>query len=129
VGASARMVLTEAAAQTWGVPVGGMLRAEMPRSTTVARGKKLSYGELVAKAAALPVPDEKSVKVKEPKDYKATWNAHLGCRQSEDCQRSGALRHRHETSRDALRRVRKMPGIRVGKIVSANLDQIKALPG
>jgi isoquinoline 1-oxidoreductase beta subunit len=66
-GAAAREVLISAAALTWGVP----------RSTCAAREgavlhgeskRRLSYGELVEKAAALPIPTD--VPLKQNKDYK-----------------------------------------------------------
>src|SRR5687768_9701505 len=68
LGATARTMLVEAAAQTWGVPA-----AECKaQNATVAHtsGKSLKYGQLVAKAASLPVPAKEAVKLKDPKDYK-----------------------------------------------------------
>lgn len=64
-GAAARQMLREAAAQTWGVPVGevtaeaGLLRH--------ASGKSAKYGEMATTAATLPVP--KDIKLKAPKDF------------------------------------------------------------
>ncbi len=66
-GASARAVLVEAAAQTWGVAPAS-LRTESGRVRHDASGRSASYGELSAKAATLPVPAE--VALKEPKDFK-----------------------------------------------------------
>lgn len=65
-GASARQMLKEAAAQTWGVPVeevttkAGVLFHEKS-------GKSAKYGEIAAKAASIPVPKE--VKLKNIKDF------------------------------------------------------------
>jgi isoquinoline 1-oxidoreductase beta subunit len=66
-GASARAVLVEAAAQTWGVAASS-LRTESGRVYHDASGRQASYGELSAKAATLPVPAE--VALKDPKDFK-----------------------------------------------------------
>jgi isoquinoline 1-oxidoreductase subunit beta len=66
-GAAAREMLISAAALTWGVP----------RSKCVAQNgsvvhsesnRRLNYGELVAKAATLPIPTD--VTLKQSKDYK-----------------------------------------------------------
>src|SRR5271168_199201 len=67
-GASARDMLLTAAAQKWNVSkeecsaTGGSI-IEHKRT-----GRKLSYGELAAKAAAVPVP--KDAPLKDPKDYR-----------------------------------------------------------
>jgi isoquinoline 1-oxidoreductase beta subunit len=66
-GATARMMLIEAAAQSWEVPAAeittdaGMIRHE-------GSGKSAGYGEMASAASKIPVPEE--VKLKEPKEYK-----------------------------------------------------------
>jgi len=60
-GAAARQMLVEAAAREWGVPAEEL---ETEPGTVVHRrsGRKASYGELVAKAAELPVPENPTLK-------------------------------------------------------------------
>ena len=67
-GAVARTMLVEAAAQLWKVPAseisvskGVVTHAVTKRTTT--------YGKLASSAALLPVPDLKSMKLKDPKDW------------------------------------------------------------
>jgi isoquinoline 1-oxidoreductase beta subunit len=127
VGAAARMMLTEAAAQTWGVPVGECY-AENAAIHHRGSGRKLSYGELVAKASTLTPPDEKAVQVKDPKDYKL-----LGTRVS------GVDNPKIVTGQPLFGIDTRLPGMLYavyekcpafgGKVVSANVDQIKSLPG
>src|SRR5262245_22904913 len=66
-GATARAMLITAGAQTWGV---NDTTCSTEKGAVVHKpsGRRLRYGELVDKAAALPVP--KSVVLKEPKDFK-----------------------------------------------------------
>lgn len=126
VGATVRTMLVEAAAQTWGVPA-AECRAE--KATVVhTSGKSLTYGQLAAKAATLPVPAKSAVTLKQPKDFKL-----LGTRVAQfdtpaivtgkplfgiDVKLPGMLYAVYE----------KCPAFG-GKVVSANLDQIKTLPG
>jgi isoquinoline 1-oxidoreductase beta subunit len=65
-GAAARMMLISAAASQWGVEEGSC-RAEKGAIVHGPSNRRLSYGELAEKAAALPVPDK--VKLKDPKDF------------------------------------------------------------
>src|SRR5882724_5816113 len=65
-GATARMMIIAAAAQTWSVPA-SECSTEKGWVIHKASGKKLSYGELSSKAAEMPVPTE--VKLKDPKDF------------------------------------------------------------
>ena len=68
-GATARTMLVAAAAQTWKVDPASC-RARRGVVTHAATGRKLSYGALAEKAAALPVPDPKKLALKDPKDFK-----------------------------------------------------------
>ncbi len=65
-GAQARAMLITAAAQTWGVDRAGC-HAENGAVVHTASGRRLAYGALVARAAALPVPDAPALKA---------WGAH-----------------------------------------------------
>ena len=66
-GAAAREMLISAAALTWGVPR-STCTAELSHIKHAATNRSLSYGELVAKAATLPIPSDSPLK--QSKDYK-----------------------------------------------------------
>ena len=66
-GAAAREMLKEAAARTWGVPR-SECRAESSRIVHAGSGRRIPYGELVALAATLPVPEDPPLK--DPKDFR-----------------------------------------------------------
>jgi len=74
VGATARLMLMQAAAQMWNVPVAqcttkpGVVICE-------SAGKKASYGELVSLASTLPLPDT-SPDLKARDDYRITGKPH-----------------------------------------------------
>jgi isoquinoline 1-oxidoreductase subunit beta len=65
-GAAGRAMLVTAAAQTWGVPENSCSteKGEVVHSSS---GRRLRYGQLVAKASSVPVPDK--VSLKDPKDF------------------------------------------------------------
>ncbi|HXW62416.1 MAG TPA: molybdopterin cofactor-binding domain-containing protein [Candidatus Acidoferrales bacterium] len=127
VGAGGRAMLIAAAAETWGVP-------ESECSTSPSRvhhdptGRTFTYGELATKAASVPPPNPKTLKMKDPKQYriigKTTANPDIvkivtgrpvfGI----DFTTAGMLYANFE----------KCP-VFGGKVASANLDEIKALPG
>lgn len=68
-GASARMMLEQAAAQTWNVPVSECLAKE---NKIVHRksGKSIAFGELVAVASTLEIPEQTKLVLKSDKDFK-----------------------------------------------------------
>ncbi len=67
-GAAARIMLLQAAANEWGVSASELTVAKGVISHA-ASGRKTSYGKVAAAAAKLPVPDAKSIVLKDPR----TW--------------------------------------------------------
>jgi isoquinoline 1-oxidoreductase beta subunit len=68
-GAAARMVLLQAAANQWQVPV-AELRVDKGVVQHAASGRSTTYGKLADAAAKLPAPDVKSITLKQPRDWK-----------------------------------------------------------
>ncbi len=71
-GATAKHMLTEAAANRWQVSASS-LKAENGKVFNIASGKSFTYGELATEAALIPVPTE--VKLKDKKDFKLIGTA------------------------------------------------------
>lgn len=69
LGASARLMLRQAAAAQWRVPLESCI-AKDHRVTHATSGRSLSYGELAEAAAALPLPDAKMLVFKTPQEFK-----------------------------------------------------------
>jgi len=125
VGAAGRAMFIAAAAQTWGVSPADCTTAS---GRVSCQGKTLSYGELASKVAAMPVPNLADLKLKDPKDYKIIGKAQTG------------LDVKNIVTGKPLFAIDvKVPGMVYavfekcpvfgGKVVSANLDEIKKLPG
>ena len=68
-GAAARHMLVAAAAQQWGVAA-SECKTEKSAVIHPPSGRRLGYGKLAERAAALPVPDPESVPLKERSQYK-----------------------------------------------------------
>ncbi len=68
-GASARLMLEQAAAKQWGVPV-SECKASLHQVVHASSGKKLGYGELASAAAKLPVPDKSTLVFKKKSEYR-----------------------------------------------------------
>ncbi|HTQ96855.1 MAG TPA: molybdopterin cofactor-binding domain-containing protein [Candidatus Acidoferrum sp.] len=68
-GASARLMLVRAAAQTWGVPE-KECTTELNTVVHKGSGKKLGYGELATAAAKLPVPKKEELQLKTRSEWR-----------------------------------------------------------
>src|SRR5471032_2089234 len=67
-GAAARMMLLQAAADQWKVPVGEVTVAKGV-ITHAASKRKTSYGKVAAAASKITPPDQKAIKLKAPADW------------------------------------------------------------
>lgn len=128
LGALARAMLLQAAAEQWGVPV-GELSSEPGKVLHVASGRSLSYGELAGRAMDLPVPDPASVKLRDPSQFR--WIGKPVRRlDAYDKSTGKAVYCIDITLPDMLHAaVQHAPrlGMTVGKL--RNEDQVKAMPG
>ena len=68
-GAAARMMLVQAAAEAWGVPVAECVAANSI-ITHKASGRKTSYGKVAEAAAKIAPPDAASIVLKDPKNWR-----------------------------------------------------------
>lgn len=126
-GATARAMLVAAAAKKWSVPA-SELTTEKSFVIHAASNKRASYGELAELASTLPVPAEASVTLKTRDQYKLL-GTHI----------TGVDNKAIVTGQPLFGYDFKLPGMvyaafekcpaHGGKVKSANLDEIKALPG
>jgi isoquinoline 1-oxidoreductase beta subunit len=127
VGAAARSMLISAAAATWNVPVSECTTAS-GRVLHASSSRALGYGALATKAAALTPPDFSSLTLKAKKDYKIIGKTTPGV-DNPKIVTGKPLFGIDFTLPGMLFAVFEKCPVFGGKVVSANLDAIKSMPG
>jgi len=127
IGAAVRQMFVAAAAEKWSVKPAECTTGS-GRVVHGASGRSTGYGELAGEVARMTPPDTGSVKLKDPKDYKIIGKP------TPSVDNPKIVRGKQTYSIDT-----KVPGmlyaafekcpVFAGKIASANVDEIKAMPG
>jgi isoquinoline 1-oxidoreductase beta subunit len=124
-GATARAMLVTAAAQTWNVPE-NTLTTEKGEVVHTPSGRRLKYGALVDKAAALTVP--KDVMLKDPKNFTLLGKSLPRLDIPEKVNGSAVFGMDVKLPGLLTARVVRCP-VFGGKVASFNADKAKAVPG
>ena len=108
-GATARVMLIQAAAEAWKVPASECTVANSV-ITHAPSGKTTTYGKVAEAAAKLTPPAD--VKLKDPKDWKLDRQGREAARHRRQDHRHHDLRHRRQAAGHAERRDQGLPGVR-----------------
>ena len=129
VGAGGRLLMVAAAAQSWNVPEG-----ELTTGSGVVRhaasGRTATYGSLASRAASVPPPDQAVVTaaLKNPRDFTIIGRRIRGVDNFDIVTGRPAFSIDVEPENMLYAVLEKCP-VFGGRAVSANLDEVEALPG
>jgi isoquinoline 1-oxidoreductase beta subunit len=127
VGAAGREMLIAAAAKKWGVPASECF-ASNGRVYHRPTDRSFQYGQLAADAAGMPVPDLKTLKLKDASSFKVIgqWTPGVDV---PDIVTGKPIFAIDITMPGMLFAVYQKCPVFGGKVAKANLDEIKKLPG
>ncbi len=126
-GAGARAMLVAAAAQEWGVPEGEITTSESVVTHAASR-RSMGYGQLATKAASMPVPNPQQLKLKDKKDWKIMGTRVTGVDNEELVTGKPLFGVDVQLPDMKVAVFEKCPAVG-GKVASANIEEIKKLPG
>ena len=126
-GAAARVMLLQAAADQWKVPV-SELTVSNGVITHATSGRSTTYGNVAPAAAKLAPPDPKSIKLKDPKDWKVAGKSMM--RLDTAPKLDGSLVYAIDVKLPGMlcAAIRDCP-VFGGKLVSFDNAKIAAMPG
>lgn len=126
-GALARTLLVRAAAGQWSVPA-KECSAAASKVTHQATGRSLTFGELASRAAALPLPAASDIALRESRELRLIGQR-IGGVDNQAIVTGRPLFGIDQTAPGMVHAVYVKCPSSGGKVVSANLDHIKRLPG
>ena len=126
-GAGAKAMLIAAAAKQWNVNP-SEITAKDSTLSHAASGKTATYGSLATAAAKMPVPDPKVLKFKTRSEYRLLGRRHRGVDDPKVVSGKPLFGIDVQLPDMVYATFTKCPATG-GKVRSANLDEIKALPG
>jgi isoquinoline 1-oxidoreductase beta subunit len=126
-GATARAMLVAAAAKNWNVPA-SELTTEASTVRHARTNRSATYGELAEAAAALPVPDAAGVALKQKGDFKLLGTRVTGVDNEKLVRGEPLFGIDQRVPNMVYATYTKAPAIGA-KAVSANLDEVRKMPG
>jgi isoquinoline 1-oxidoreductase beta subunit len=126
-GAAARLMLVQAAADQWKVPAGELAVSD-GIITHAATGRKTSYGKVAAAAAKLTPPDPKTIKLKDPKDWKIAGKPMKRLDTADKLNGSKVYAIDVKLPGMLLAAIKKSP-VHGGKLASYDEAKVKGMPG
>lgn len=127
VGAAGRHMLIASAARSWGVAAEECTTAS-GRVLHKASNRSLAYGQLATAAATMPVPSFASLKLKDPKDFRIIGTTTPGT-ETREIVTGKPIFGIDVTVPGMLYAVFQRSPVFGSKVVSANLDVIRAMKG
>src|SRR5262252_7778544 len=127
-GAAARMMLEQAAADQWKVPVSDV-QAKNHEVVNTKTGKKIGYGALAAAAMKQPVPSRDQVKLKDPSQFRYIGKGNIKLVDGRNIVTGKAVYGQDVHIPGMYYAVVARPPVYLGKVVSVDSSATMKVPG